>query len=89
LKRELERSLGLPPQGGPGVRAASGPFKDLILAGPAPAPLLRAETFYRHQIMLRTQHMSALSRQLAKMIHSLALPEDVTLTVDVDPVDLA
>jgi hypothetical protein len=39
--------------------------------------------------MLRTQHMSALSRQLAKMIHSLALPEDVTLTVDVDPVDLA
>src|SRR5450631_3753058 len=26
-------------------------FKDLIIAGPAPAPLSRAETFYRYQIM--------------------------------------
>ncbi|HTA95355.1 MAG TPA: primosomal protein N', partial [Verrucomicrobiae bacterium] len=49
-------------------------FKDLILAGPAPAPLLRAETFYRYQIMLRTRAMSALSRELARIIQSLALP---------------
>ena len=89
LKRELEKSLGLPPEGRPGIRAGSGPFKDVILAGPAPAPLLRAETFYRHQIMLRAPRMSALSRQLATLIRSLALPEDVTLTVDVDPADLA
>jgi primosomal protein N' (replication factor Y) len=63
-------------------------FRDLIIAGPAPAPLLKAETFYRYQIMLRTQRMSALSQQLAKIIQSLALPEDVTLSVDIDPVDL-
>jgi primosomal protein N' (replication factor Y) len=63
-------------------------FKDLILAGPAPAPLLRAETFYRYQIMLRTRAMSALSRELARIIQSLALPEDVTLAVDIDPVNL-
>jgi primosomal protein N' (replication factor Y) len=61
---------------------------DLIIAGPAPAPLLRAETFYRYQIMLRTPRMSALSRELAKIIQSLALPDDVTLAVDIDPVDL-
>src|SRR5665213_960848 len=48
---------------------------DLIIAGPAPAPLLRAETFYRYQIMLRTRAMSALSRELARIIKSLALPE--------------
>jgi primosomal protein N' (replication factor Y) len=65
-----------------------GEFKDLILAGPAPAPLLRAETFYRYQIMLRTRAMSALSRELAHIIQSLALPEDVTLAVDIDPVNL-
>jgi primosomal protein N' (replication factor Y) len=61
---------------------------DLVIAGPAPAPLLRAETFYRYQIMLRTQRMSALSRELAKIMQSLALPEDVMLAVDIDPVDL-
>jgi primosomal protein N' (replication factor Y) len=61
---------------------------DLIIAGPAPAPLLRAETFYRYQIMLRTRAMSALSRELARIIQSLALPEDVTLAVDIDPVNL-
>jgi primosomal protein N' (replication factor Y) len=61
---------------------------DLIIAGPAPAPLLRAETFYRYQIMLRTRAMSALSRELARLIQSLALPEDVTLAVDIDPVNL-
>jgi primosomal protein N' (replication factor Y) (superfamily II helicase) len=75
LKRELEK-------------VAAG-MKDLIIAGPAPAPLLRAETFYRHQIMLRTRQMTALSRRLATLTQSLALPDDITLTVDIDPVSLA
>jgi len=74
LKRELEKNLK--------------EFKDLILAGPAPAPLLRAEQFYRYQIMLRTRAMSKLSRELARIIQSLALPEDVTLAVDIDPMNL-
>ena len=64
-------------------------FRDLIIVGPAPAPLLRAETFYRYQIMLRTRAMSALSRELARLIQSLALPEDVSLAVDIDPVSLS
>ena len=63
-------------------------LRDLIIAGPAPAPLLRAETFYRYQIMLRVQRMSALSAGLAKLTQSLALPEHLTLTVDIDPVGL-
>jgi len=74
LKRELEKVLG--------------EFKDLILSGPAPAPLLRAETFYRFQIMLRTRAMSKLSHTLAKIIGTLTLPDDVTLAVDIDPADL-
>jgi primosomal protein N' (replication factor Y) len=64
-------------------------FRDLIIAGPAPAPLLRAETFYRYQIMLRTRAMSALSRELARIIQSLVLPDEVTLAVDIDPVSLS
>ena len=75
LKRELEKKLT--------------ELKDFMLAGPAPAPLLRAENFYRYQIMLRTRAMSALSRELAKIIQSLTLPEEVLLAVDIDPVNLS
>jgi len=75
LKRELEKKLKS--------------LKDLVIAGPAPAPLLRAENFYRYQIMLRTRAMSALSRELAVIVQSLTLPDDVTLAVDIDPVSLS
>jgi primosomal protein N' (replication factor Y) len=64
-------------------------FSDLVIAGPAPAPLLRTENFYRYQIMLRTRGMSALSRELAHIIQALALPAEVTLAVDIDPVSLS
>ena len=62
---------------------------EVIVAGPAPAPLLRAETFYRYQIMLRVPRMPALSRRLATLVQALALPEEVTLTVDIDPVGMS
>ncbi|MGC3960883.1 MAG: primosomal protein N' [Verrucomicrobiota bacterium] len=64
-------------------------FSDLIIAGPAPAPLLRAETFYRYQLMLRTRAMTRLSRELARITTLLELPEDVALTTDIDPVSLS
>jgi len=100
LKRELDKSLTEGGAGSPLPAAASQAkdgthgvtrptdFKDLIISGPAPAPLPRAETFYRYQIMLRTRAMSKLSQTLAKIIGTLALPDDVTLTVDIDPVNL-
>lgn len=71
------------------VRAKVTPgVPDLLLSGPAPAPLLRVETFFRHQIMLRTHRMPALSRQLAVLTTSMSLPDEVTLAIDIDPVDL-
>src|ERR1035441_2847995 len=74
LKVELEKAVG--------------DIKDLVMAGPAPAPLVKAETYYRYHIMLRAQRMTALSQRLALLIRSLTLPEDVTLAVDIDPVNL-
>jgi primosomal protein N' (replication factor Y) (superfamily II helicase) len=101
LKRELEKNLKTQGRAGsplPAARSQSDDgahgvtrptsFGDLIIAGPAPAPLLRAETFYRYQIMLRTRAMSKLSLALAKIIGTLVLPDDVTLAVDIDPVNL-
>jgi primosomal protein N' (replication factor Y) len=75
LRKELEKAVG--------------EMKDLVLAGPAPAPLLRAQTYYRYQIMLRARRMSELSKRLAQLMQTLVLPEDVTLSTDIDPVDLS
>ena len=74
IRQELDRRLST--------------WRDLIIAGPAPAPLLRAETFYRHQIMLRTKTMSRLSKELTELQTGFPLPDDLTLTVDIDPVNL-
>jgi hypothetical protein len=38
--------------------------------------------------MLRTRQMSKLGQSLTKMMETLVLPEDVSLTVDIDPVNL-
>ena len=70
------------------VQKTTSGLKDLTLAGPAPAPLLRAETFYRYQMMLRTPRMSLLSKRLAELTASLTLPDEISLTVDIDPVAL-
>jgi len=75
LKRELEK-----------IKTE---LTDLTLAGPAAAPLARAENLYRYQIMLKTRAMSRLSAALAKITATLTLPDEVTLAVDIDPVDLS
>jgi primosomal protein N' (replication factor Y) len=74
LKREVDKIVG--------------DIKDLKIAGPAPAPLLRADTYYRHQIMLRAPRMSVLSQRLSQLTQSLTLDEDVMLAVDIDPVEM-
>ncbi len=66
----------------------SGAFPDMILAGPAPAPLARTESKHRFHILLRTRQMTRLSQRLAGLIASLTLPEEVVMTVDIDPVNL-
>jgi len=63
-------------------------WRDLVLAGPAPAPLLKAETFFRYQLMIRTKAMARLGRELAAVEASLEWPEDLRLTIDIDPVSL-
>jgi hypothetical protein len=39
--------------------------------------------------MLRARQMPPLSRELARLLGELTLPEDVTLTIDVDPMNLS
>ena len=42
----------------------SASVRDLIVAGPAPAPLARAKKDYRYQIMLRTRQIAQLGQVL-------------------------
>ena len=63
-------------------------IRDLQISGPAPSPLVRAETYYRYHLMLRTRRMSEMSKLLATALGKLKLPEDVTMVVDIDPVNL-
>jgi len=71
------------------LEARVGKWPGLVLAGPAPAPLLKAESFYRHQIMVRCRAMSRLSGELAEMERELALPDDIQMGIDIDPVNLS
>ena len=61
----------------------------LIIAGPAPAPLARAESNFRYQIMIRTSNMPRLSRDLAKIFINFKLPSKVFLSLDIDPANLS
>ncbi|MDA0749571.1 MAG: primosomal protein N' [Verrucomicrobia bacterium] len=61
---------------------------DLTVAGPSPAPLERAETFFRYQIMMKCARMSRLSAKLAQLIAETRLPEGVLTAVDIDPVNM-
>ena len=74
VRQEIEKKTGVVP--------------GLTIAGPAPAPLARAETFYRYHLMLRTRNVAKLSRALAELSAAVNLPEDVALTIDIDPVNL-
>jgi len=82
LRKELEAMAAK-------VSAGNTASPDPLLAGPAPAPLARAESHYRYQIMARTRKMPRLSEVLAKLSQTVALPEGVTLSIDIDPVNLA
>ena len=62
---------------------------EVVVAGPAPAPLLRAENFYRYQIMLRTSRMPQLSRKLFALRETFQIPEDLRLVIDIDPMSLS
>ena len=75
LRKELERALG--------------DIKDLVVAGPGAAPLARAETYFRYQLMLRARQMSVVSQRLARLVPTLTLPDDVTLAIDIDPVNMS
>jgi primosomal protein N' (replication factor Y) len=72
LAKEIEK-LGLP---------------ETELTGPAPAPIARIEERYRFQVFLRTRKITAVTPRLRPLFMDRAWPDDIRISVDVDPVDL-
>jgi len=55
---------------------------------PVPAPLAKSHGNYRFHLMLRTRAILKLSRHLRDVLEKLTFPEEVIVTVDVDPYQL-
>jgi primosomal protein N' (replication factor Y) len=72
LAREMER-LNLP---------------ETEITGPAPAPIARIEERYRFQVFLRTRKITAVTPRLRPLFMDRAWPDDIRMTLNVDPVDL-
>jgi primosomal protein N' (replication factor Y) (superfamily II helicase) len=61
---------------------------EFILGDPAPAPLEKLQAQFRFHILIRGEAIMRLSRLVRETLDKLPFPEDVTVTVDVDPYQL-
>jgi primosomal protein N' (replication factor Y) len=50
-----------------------------------PAPIERSKGYYRYQILLRTKSIRRLSKNVRLIVEKLTFPDDVYVSVDVDP----
>ena len=62
--------------------------QEFILGEATPAPLEKLQSQFRFHILLRGQSIMHLSRLVSETVDKLPFPEDVTVTVDVDPYQL-
>jgi primosomal protein N' (replication factor Y) len=61
---------------------------ETILSEPTPAPLEKSHGNYRFHLMLRTHSIPKLTRALQEVLAKLTFPEDVVVSVDIDPYQL-
>jgi primosomal protein N' (replication factor Y) len=62
--------------------------QEFILGEATPAPLEKLQSQFRFHILLRGEAIMHLSRHVRETVDKLPFPEDVTVTVDVDPYQL-
>lgn len=58
------------------------------LSSPAPAPLEKSHGNFRYQLMLKSRSILKLSRAMREILEKLTFPDEVIVTVDVDPYQL-
>jgi len=61
---------------------------DYALSEAYPAPLAKAKGHYRYQLILRATTTRLMTQPLRELLQRRCVPTDVTVTVDVDAMDL-
>jgi len=72
-----------------GLLAAARHSRSLVLVSDAcPAPLAKAKGLYRYQVLMRSETTRALVRPLREWLRDKPLPPGVTLSVDIDALNI-
>ena len=61
----------------------------ILLGEPLPSPLSKAAGQFRFQLMLRSESPRSMSQYIKSIIADLAIPDEVYLAIDVDPLYLS
>jgi primosomal protein N' (replication factor Y) len=72
----------------PTIRTPDGKPAELRLLGPAEAPVFRLKGYYRFHFQLQSPSPGALHQLLRGVLPTLRTPNNVELTVDIDPLDM-
>jgi len=59
-----------------------------VVGEPTPAPLARVQNWYRFQIILRSDQIMRMTESVSKVVAATKFPEEVHVSVDVDPISL-
>ena len=62
--------------------------KDMLVAGPAPAPIARMRGYFRYNILLKGADRAAMCALLRKVLGHFRKPHGVLVAVDVDPISM-
>jgi primosomal protein N' (replication factor Y) len=68
--------------------AIKGESKDIMIAGPAPAPIARMRGYFRYNILLKGNDRASMCALLRKVLGSFRKPHGVLIAVDVDPISM-
>lgn len=60
----------------------------LLVSDATPAPLAKAKDIFRYQIILRSRSVKTVQQILRPIAETVPLPKTVTMTIDVDAIDL-
>ena len=61
---------------------------NIIISDACPAPLAKAKSFYRYQIIMRGRSVRRMVNPLREIVRALKPPKTVTISIDVDAMDI-
>ncbi len=60
----------------------------VLMGGATPAPLAKVQNQYRYQVIMRSTQISPLVEAIGKVMAATKMPDEVSTSIDVDPLSL-